>query len=143
MDAYRKYKALMFSVGKRYADRWQAQVSYVLLKVRGHGQQHVGRPVRPQPLLRDADARARQLGRRLTNDRPHEIKAFVGYEIPKIEVSVNAMYRFISGRTYAPFQQYSSTPDQLPGTAYYWGLRRRASAVPRSARQPPPAEGAR
>ena len=27
---------------------------------------------------------------RLTNDRPHELKVFVGYQIPKIEISVNA-----------------------------------------------------
>ena len=30
---------------------------------------------------------------RLTNDRPHEVKAFVGYEIPKVDISVNATYR--------------------------------------------------
>ena len=35
MNAYRKYKALMFTLGRRYADRWQAQVSYVYSKSEG------------------------------------------------------------------------------------------------------------
>ena len=120
MNAYRKYQALMLSVSRRYADRWQAQVSYVYSKSEGtvnNTSESLFGPSRffetPTLALTNSDGRS-------TNDRPHELKAFVGYDIPKIDVSVNASYRLLSGRTYAPFQQYTSTQINYSATAYYW-----------------------
>ena len=75
-------------------------------------------PLQPvQQLLRDTDARPRNSDGRLTNDRPHEVKAFVGYEIPKVDISVNATYRLLSGRTYAPFQRFGSSTINFSVTA--------------------------
>lgn len=36
----------------------------------------------------------------LVLDRPHEFKVLATYQIPKVELGVNAYYRYISGRTY-------------------------------------------
>jgi hypothetical protein len=41
-------------------------------------------------------------------DRPHELKLFGGYQIPKIEVSLNGYYRTLSGQTYTPFNRVAS-----------------------------------
>jgi hypothetical protein len=41
-------------------------------------------------------------------DRKHELKVFAGYQIPKVEVSVNAYYRALSGTPWTPFQRVSS-----------------------------------
>ncbi len=38
----------------------------------------------------------------------HEFKAFVGYQIPKIEVGLNAVYRGTSGVTYTPFSDITA-----------------------------------
>jgi outer membrane receptor protein involved in Fe transport len=122
MNAYRKYKAAMFTVGRRLANRWQAQLSYVYSKTEGtitNTSRSLFRSTSnfyetPTLGLVNADGIA-------TNDRPHEVKVFGGWEIPKIEVLLNASYRYLSGRTYAPFQVYGSSAINYSATTYYWG----------------------
>jgi hypothetical protein len=121
MNAYRKYQALMLSVGRRFANRWQAQVSYVASKSEGvvnntSGSLFGQSSFYATPTLGLVNSDGRSL-----NDRPHEIKAFAGWQIPKIDVSLNATYKFLSGRTYTPFQQYTSSQINYTVTAYYWG----------------------
>jgi hypothetical protein len=53
----------------------------------------------------------------LTNDRPHELKVFAGWQIPKVEVAVNGYYRYLSGRTYTPFQRFGSSAINYPTSA--------------------------
>ena len=58
----------------------------------------------------------------LTNDRPHELKAFIGYEIPKVEISVNAMLP--DALRAAPTRRSSaSAPARSTSrlTGYYFG----------------------
>jgi hypothetical protein len=45
----------------------------------------------------------------MENDRTHEFKLFGGYQIPVVEVSVNAYYRALSGRTYTPLRLIGSS----------------------------------
>jgi hypothetical protein len=139
MHAYRKYKALMFTLGRRYADRWQAQVSYVYSKSEGTvNNTSEGLFARsafyetPTLALTNADGI-------LTNDRPHELKAFLGYEIPKLDISVNAMVRSISGPTYTPYQRFSSSTLNYSTAGYYFGFSsgRQPSLEPRGSRRLP------
>jgi carboxypeptidase family protein/TonB-dependent receptor-like protein len=139
MNAYRNYKALMFTLGRRYADRWQGQVSYVYSKSRGTvNNTSEGLFSRssfyetPTLALTNSDGV-------LTNDRPHEVKAFLGYEIPKVDISVNAMFRSISGPVYTPFQRFSSSTLNYSLSGYYFGFSsgRQPSLEPRGSRRLP------
>ena len=121
MDAYRKYQALFLTVSKRFSNRWQAQVSYVLSKSEGTVNNSSESLFGPSRFFETPTLGVVNVDGRSTNDRPHEVKAFVGFEIPKIEVSVNATYKLLSGRTYAAFQQYTSGQINFTATAYYWG----------------------
>jgi hypothetical protein len=49
------------------------------------------------------------------NDRTHEIKVFGTWQIPKIEVGLNAYYRYMSGRTWTAFQRFSGSAINWPG----------------------------
>jgi hypothetical protein len=122
LDAYRKYRALMVNLSKAYSNRWRGQVSYVYSRSEGtinNGSEALFGPSRfyetPTLALVNADGRS-------LNDRPHELKTMLGYEIPGAEISVNAYYRFLSGRTYTPFQRFASSQVNFSVTAYYFGF---------------------
>jgi hypothetical protein len=55
---------------------------------------------------------------RSANDRPNELKAMLGVQVPKVEIAVNAYYRSISGATYTPYQQLTSSQT---GFSSYFG----------------------
>ncbi len=57
-------------------------------------------------------------------DRRNMVRLFAGYQIPKIEVSVNAYWRYESGWPYAP---YVRVPAGLTG----WSSRISINAMPR------------
>jgi hypothetical protein len=113
--AKRDYKALMVVLSKRLSKRWQAQVSYVYSKVTGTVD-NAGSSVfgyeryfyeTPTTALVNSDGP-------LTYDRPHELKAFLTYQVPKIDLGVNAYYRHISGSTYAAYERYSASLINFP-----------------------------
>jgi hypothetical protein len=98
------------------SNRWTAQASYVLSKAEGNvdntsGQQ-IGSSIyeNPNRSLVNTDGN-------LTNDRTHEFKLLGSYQIPVIEVALNAYYRIISGRNYAPFEQFSNSLLDAPTAA--------------------------
>ncbi len=119
---------------RRYADRWQGQVSYVYSKSEGTVNNTSEGALQAAALLRDPDAGARQRGRRSsTNDRPHEVKAFIGYEIPKIEVSVECHVPAASPADLHALPALHLDPDQLLARPrYYWSASAPAVAVHRS-----------
>ena len=123
MNAYRKYKALMFNVSKRHADRWQAQVSYVYSKTEGTRDNTSTGSIAAQftPFYATPTLGLVNADGRMTNDRPHEVKAFLGYDIPKLDISVNAHYRLLSGATYTPFQRFGSGTINFSVGSYYFG----------------------
>ncbi len=116
-DPFRKYRALMTVLSKRFSNRWQAQFSYVYSKVTGNvdnigGQQVSTRQFEtPNYALVNADGTPDQ--RPAARVQAARLRTM----IPKIETSVNGYFRTLSGRTYAPFQQYSNAELNMP-TAY-------------------------
>jgi hypothetical protein len=129
----------MLSVGRRYANRWQGQVSYVYSKSEGtvnnSSEGLFGSGTfydTPTLALVNTDGR-------LTNDRPHEVKAYLGYEIPKVDILVNATYRQLSGRTHAPFQRFGNSAINFSGATYYYGgsAGRSPNLEPRGSRRLP------
>lgn len=117
-NAYRKYRALMVVLSKRYTHRWQAQLSYVLAKTEG--------------TVDNADFGAssgasRQFETPTTglvnvdglngNDRRHEFKGYASVQVPVIEVGINASFRALSGRPYTPFQRFASRQINFPFSA--------------------------
>ena len=121
LNAYRKYKGAMFVLTKGYSNRWRAQVSYVYSQTKGTisngGEGTYGVSSfysSPTQSLVNADGN-------LSNDRTHEIKAMIGVQVPKAEVAFNAYFRSVSGGTYAPFVQLSSSTTNYSSTGYYFG----------------------
>lgn len=107
-NAYRTYNGAMFVLTRGYANRWQAQVSYVYSKTKGtvtngafsgitSNQFHT-----PNLALVNADGL-------VGFDRTHEFKVFAGYTIPRLEISANAYYRYLSGLPWSPFQVVGSS----------------------------------
>jgi hypothetical protein len=113
-NPYRNYKGLMLVFTKRFTNRWQTQASYVYSQVRGtwdnNNSNSYGSSYRwasPTTALINTDGR-------MINDPTHEVKIYATYQIPKIEVAVNAYYRNITGQTYTPYQQLSSSALNFP-----------------------------
>lgn len=106
--AQRKYKGLIFELDKRFSNRWQGRVSYVLQKSEG-GQDNDGFSSYGKSTLYESASRAlvNRYGR-LTNDRTHEFKVLASYQVPKIDLTVGVFFNVVSGRTYTPFQQFGS-----------------------------------
>lgn len=134
-EASRKYKALMFVLSKRFTNRWQAQASYVLSKADGSvdaddaesfgGGRFAYQFLFPTNALTNAAGEGRA-------SRRHEIKLYTTYQIPKIDVSVNAYFRSISGRHWTPLQRFSNGA----GGGFNWSpsSRRAARLEPRGSR---------
>lgn len=106
-DAYRTYNGGLFVLQRAYANRWQAQLSYVYSRTRGNVASGTfsgvssGQFETPNTILINRDGR-------VPLDRPHEIKIFAGWQVPKVEVSFNAYLRALSGTTYTPFARATS-----------------------------------
>jgi hypothetical protein len=140
IDTTKRYKALMFVASKRFTDNWQAQVSYVLSKAYGsidnstessfgnNSSTNGGGGARqfetPNIALVNANGES-------TNSRRHEVKVMLGVQVPKIDVSVNAYFRALSGRPYTPFQQFASSVINFPATS----AGRRVLLEPRGSRR--------
>jgi hypothetical protein len=115
--AERKYKGLMVVLDKRFTNRWQGRVSYVYSKddssINNTGSNTYGQTTffeTPTNALVNAYGHP-------VYDRPHEVKVYATWQIPKVEVGVNAYYRFLSGTTWTPYQRYSSRLINWPGFA--------------------------
>jgi hypothetical protein len=106
-DAFRKYKGMMLVLQKIYRNRWQAQLSYVLSQTKGtvsnSGSSGIssGQFETPNGILVNADGYS-------SGDRTQEVKLFGGYQIPKVEISVNGYWRYLSGRPYTAYANVSS-----------------------------------
>jgi hypothetical protein len=115
--AERKYKGLMFVLDKRFTNRWQGRVSYVLSKadssINNTGSNTYGQTTFFET---PTNALVNSYGHPVF-DRTHEVKVYATWQIPKIEVGLNAYYRFLSGTTWTPYQRYSSKLINWPGWA--------------------------
>jgi hypothetical protein len=113
LDPQRSYRALMLVVSKRYTNRWQAQASYVLSKAEGNVDNTSGQQI-SSSIFENPNRSIVNTDGRLTNDRTHEFKLLGSYQIPKVEVSVNGVFRALSGRPYTPFAQYATSLLNAP-----------------------------
>ena len=107
LDPYRRYRALMLVLTKRYTNRWQAQMSYVLSKATGNVDNTSGQQIASSIFETPVRSLVNTDGN-LTNDRRHEFKVLASYRIPVIDVSLNTFFRAMSGRNYTPFAQFTS-----------------------------------
>jgi hypothetical protein len=102
LDAYRDYNGAMFTLERRFRNRWQARVSYVWSKTEGNVTSGTFTGVN-SALFETPNTSLINREGRVPLDRPHEFKVFAGYQIPKVEVSLNGYFRSLSGQTYTPF----------------------------------------
>jgi hypothetical protein len=136
--AFRKYRGLMFVLSKRFTDRWQAQVSYVLSKSEGTsdnssfsanaGISHQWET--PNLALVNADGP-------LGEDRRNEVKIFASYQVPKIDVGINAYFRHLDGIPYTPLVRFSSDNRAALGLTIVPSAYRTILAEPRGSRRLP------
>jgi hypothetical protein len=114
-SGYRKYRGLMLVLERAYKDRWQAQFSWVISKTTGtiNNDQNSGvssgQFETPNTILVNDDGPT-------SLDRRHMVRLFVGYQIPKVEVSVNAYWRYASGLPYAPYVLVPTSRTQWSGS---------------------------
>jgi Carboxypeptidase regulatory-like domain/TonB dependent receptor len=107
-DPFRKYRAFMAVLNKRYTNRWQAQVSYVRANATGNvdnssDAQVAGRQFEsPNLALVNTEGEA-------SFTPKHEFKLLGSYQIPRIEASINAFYRATSGLPYSRIQQFPTS----------------------------------
>jgi hypothetical protein len=113
----RKYKGLMLVLDKRFSNRWQGRVSYVYSKSEGYLRNN-GAPTYGQETFFETPTLSlvNSFGP-TNNDRPHELKVFGTWLVPKIEVNLSGYYRFLSGRTYTPFQRFGTSAINWPTSA--------------------------
>ncbi len=106
-NAYRTYNGGMLVLTRSYANRWQAQVSYVYSRTRGtvtNGSSSgisSGQFETPNTILVNSEGL-------VGFDRTHELKVFAGYQIPILEISANVYYRALSGLPWTPVQRVSA-----------------------------------
>lgn len=107
-EANRRYRGLMLILERAYKNRWQANFSWTISKTEGtvSNSQSAGvssgQYETPNGALINADGPT-------SYDRRHMIKVFAGYQIPKIEVSVNGYFQYGSGYPYSAFARVTGS----------------------------------
>ena len=113
-NPFRRYRAFMAVLNKRYTNRWQAQVSYVFGRARGNVDNSGAAQIQsrqfetPNLALVNAEGYA-------SNTPRHEFKLLGSYQIPVIETSVSAYFVATSGLPYGRVQQFSSSSLNTTG----------------------------
>ncbi|HEY7500915.1 MAG TPA: hypothetical protein VH740_20505, partial [Vicinamibacterales bacterium] len=114
-DPRRNYKGMMLVLSSSLKQRFGYQVSYVLSKAEGNvDNSGFGAYLQGTTWNSPNTAITNAFGE-LTNSRRHEVKAYVSYQVPRVDVLLGMTYIGTSGRPFTPFQQYSSTQLGLPG----------------------------
>jgi len=112
--SFRKYRGLMLVLDKRFSDRWQARVSYVLSKAEGTVDNSGFDSYGSSTLFESASRALTNLDGLLSNDRRHELKVLATYQVPVVDVGLSAYFRGLSGSTYQPFYRFSSQEINFP-----------------------------
>jgi hypothetical protein len=127
VDPFRRYRAFMAVLNKRYTDRWQAQVSYVFANARGNVDNSSAAQVATRQFETPNLALVNSEGES-SNTPEHEFKLLGSYQIPGIEASINAFYVATSGLPYNRVQQF---PNSLLNTTGLSSTYRRIPITPR------------
>lgn len=105
-DPRKDYKALMFVLQKAASKRVNGQISYVLSKtngtIRNTGWGNVSDSAYETPNITLLNGEGP-----MNTDRTHEVKAFLGYQVPVIETAFNAYYTYLSGVPYTAYNRLS------------------------------------
>ena len=128
-DPFRRYRAFMMVLNKRYTNRWQAQASYVFAKARGNVDNSSSAQVSTRQFETPNLALVNSEGELSFTPR-HEFKLLGSYQIPVIEASVNAYWRATSGLPYPYIEQFSNTLLNTTGLSSTY---RRINIQPRDA----------
>ena len=115
VNAERDYNGLMLVLTRPLRNRWQAQASYVFSKTEGVVTSAGFAGVSSSQFETPNQVLVNREGR-VPLDRPNEFKLFVGYQIPKVEVALNAYWRSLSGTTYTPFSRISASTINWTGS---------------------------
>lgn len=113
-DPRRNYKGLMLLLSSSLKNQFGYQLSYVLSKAEGNvdntgGGAYLGNTTWNSPNTGIINAFGE-----LTNSRRHEVKAYVSYQVPRVDVLLGMTYFATSGRPFTPFQQYTAGQLNLP-----------------------------
>ena len=113
-DPKRSYKGLMLLLNSSLKSRFGYQLSYVLSKATGNVDNTgfgnwLGGTAWGSPNTAIINAEGE-----LTNSHRHEVKAYVSYQVPNIDVLVGGAYTGYSGTPFTPYQQFSSSQLNLP-----------------------------
>jgi hypothetical protein len=110
IDASRTYRALMTVISKRFSHRWVAQVSHVLMKAEGTANNtSEGTYLSTSAFYKTPTLALTNANGELTNSRRHELKVMLGVQVPRVEIGVNAYWRYFSGRPYTAEQRFASS----------------------------------
>jgi carboxypeptidase family protein/TonB-dependent receptor-like protein len=120
IDPFRKYRAFMAVLNKRYTNRWQAQISYVFAKATGNVDNSGAAQVSSRQFESPNLALVNSEGEASFTPK-HEFKLLGSYQIPVIEASVNAFFRSTSGLPYSRIQQF---PTSIVGAGSSTSYRR-------------------
>ena len=112
VSPFRKYRAFMAVLNKRFTNRWQAQISYVRAKATGNVDNGSASQVATRQFESPNLALVNSEGEASFTPK-HEFKLLGSYQIPVIEASVNAYLRSTSGLPYGRIQQF---PTSLLGS---------------------------
>lgn len=125
---FRRYRAFMAVLNKRYTNRWQAQVSYVRAKATGNVDNSSTAQVATRQFETPNLALVNAEGEASFTPR-HEFKLLGSYQVPVIEASLNAYLVANSGLPYNRIQQFPTSVVGAGSPATY----RRIPITPRGA----------
>jgi hypothetical protein len=108
VDSVRRYNGLMLVLQRPLRNRWQAQASYVFSETEGVVTSGAFSDMSSSQFETPNNALINREGL-VPLDRPHEFKLYFGYQVPWVEVGLNALYRAMSGTTYTPFQRIAAS----------------------------------
>ncbi len=112
----RTYKGLMLVMSSSMKRRLGFQVSYVLSKAEGNvDNTGFGSWLGGTAWTSPNTALINTFGE-LTNSRRHEVKAYVSYQVPKVDVYLGGAFTGLSGRPYTPYGQFSNDQLNIPGS---------------------------
>jgi Carboxypeptidase regulatory-like domain len=127
----RNYKGLMLVLSSSLKNRFGYQVSYVLSKADGNVDNNGFAAYLQGTTWHSPNTGIINNFGELTNSRRHELKAYVSYQVPRADVLLGVYYNAMSGRPFAPFQQYTAGQLNLPSPA----SRRQILLEPRGSRR--------
>ncbi len=117
VNGRRTYNGVMVVLSRALKNRWQGQLSYVWSRTKGTVD-NTGSEGGWSTLYATPDGGLINKDGVASYDRTHEVKAYVGVQIPAVEVMLGVYGRYMSGQPYTPYAtispsiiDYSSSAD--------------------------------